>query len=313
MLDASIRTVNRGLLPLSALLLVVLPTIAGARPLRAVATTTMVADLVASVGGDRVEVTGMMGPGVDPHLYKATPSDLTDLQRADVVFYNGLNLEGRLTDVFNRMARRGAKLYAVTERIPRDILLEPASFVGHYDPHVWFDPTLWALCVPPVVDGLVEEDPEGRVVFEANGDSVIESLSDLNEWALSRVVLVAPERRLLLTSHDAFNYFGRAYGFEVVGVQGISTVTEAGLADISGAVALIRERGIPAIFVESSVSPAAIGRISEDSGAVIGGELFSDAMGTPGVMRTVNGETYDEGTYDGMVRHNINAIVEALR
>ena len=313
MLHASIRSAHRGLLPVSVLLLVALTATAGARSLRAVATTTMVADLVASVGGDRVEVTGMMGPGVDPHLYKATPSDLTDLQRADVVFYSGLNLEGRLTDVFTRMARRGLKLYAVTEEIPETILLEPASFKGHYDPHVWFDPTLWALCVPTVVDGLVEVDPEGRGTFEANGESVLASLSDLHEWALNRIALVVPEKRLLLTSHDAFNYFGRAYGFEVVGVQGISTVTEAGLADISGAVDLIRDRGIPAVFVESSVSPAAIQRISEDSGAVIGGELFSDAMGTPGAMHTVDGETYDEGTYDGMVRHNINAIVEALR
>jgi manganese/zinc/iron transport system substrate-binding protein len=273
----------------------------------------MVADLVRSVGGDRVEVTGLMGPGVDPHLYKAKASDLTNLQRADVVFYNGLNLEGRLTDVFTRMAARGLKLYAVTEAIPKDRLLEPASFGGHFDPHVWFDPTLWALCVPVVVNGLSEVDPGGREVFEALGRIAMNDLAQLHDWARARLALVPEERRIIVTSHDAFNYFGRAYKFEVIGVQGISTVTEAGLADISSAVNLIRDRGIPAIFVESSVSPAAINRISEDSGAVIGGELFSDAMGTPGSRHTVNGESYDEGTYDGMVRHNINAIVEALR
>lgn len=284
-----------------------------AEPTRVVATTTMVADLVASIGGERVEVIGMMGAGVDPHLYKAKASDLTRLQQAEVVFYNGLNLEGRLTDVLVRLAERGRRIHAVTARIPRDLLLEPASFSGHYDPHVWFDPTLWALCVPVVVDGLTAVDQDGAEHYAANGRVLEAALGDLHGWALARVALVPESRRILMTSHDAFNYFGRAYGFEVIGVQGISTVSEAGLADISAAVGFIRERGIPAVFVESSVSPAAIRRISEDSGAVIGGELFSDAMGTPGVLHEIDGQTVDEGTYEGMVRHNIHTIVEALR
>ena len=279
----------------------------------AVATTTMVADMVRDIGGENVEVIGFMGPGVDPHLYKATSKDLKNLKNADVIFYSGLHLEGRLADVFTRMGRRGIKVYAVTEDIDRERLLEPAEFAGHYDPHVWFHPMLWAEGIQTVVEALVEEDPENAAEYQRNGVELAASYEALHAWALLKTAEVPEERRILITSHDAFNYFGEAYGFQVVGVQGISTVSEAGLADIVRMVDFIREKKVPATFIESSVSPAAIERISKDSGATIGGELFSDAMGTPGVIHSYDGEEYDEGTYIGMVKNNVRLIVEALK
>jgi manganese/zinc/iron transport system substrate-binding protein len=279
----------------------------------AVATTTMVADMVRNVGGDKVEVAGLMGPGVDPHLYKATSRDLKSLKRADVIFYSGLHLEGRLGDVFTRMGRRGIKVYAVSESVDRALLLEPAEFAGHYDPHIWFNPALWATCIKTVVEALGDVDPENAEVYQRNGAELMVTYEALHVWALQKITEVPKECRILITSHDAFNYFGQAYGFQVVGVQGISTVSEAGLADIARTVDFIREKKVPAIFVESSVSPAAIERISKDSGAHIGGELFSDAMGTPGVIHSYAGEEYDEGTYIGMVKNNVRLIVEALK
>ncbi len=280
---------------------------------KAVATTTMVADMVQNIGRDKVEVIGLMGPGVDPHLYKATARDLKSLTQADVIFYSGLHLEGRLADVFTRMGRRGIKVYAVSESVDPEFLLEPAEFAGHFDPHIWFNPVLWASCIKTVVDAFEEADPGNAEVYQRNGAELAASYEALHGWALRKIAEIPKERRILITSHDAFNYFGQAYGFQVVGVQGISTVTEAGLADIARMVDFIREKQVPAIFVESSVSPAAIKRISKDSGAIIGGELFSDAMGTPGVIHSYEGEEYDEGTYLGMVKNNVRLIVEALK
>jgi len=279
----------------------------------AVATTTMVADMIENVGRENVEVIGLMGPGVDPHLYKATSRDLKSLTKADVIFYSGLHLEGRLGDVFTRMGRRGINVYAVSESVNQELLLEPAEFAGHFDPHIWFDPILWASCIKTVVEALGEVDPGNAELYQRNGAELAASYEALHVWALEKIAEVPKERRILITSHDAFNYFGQAYGFQVVGVQGISTVTEAGLADIARMVDFIREKKVPAIFVESSVSPAAIERISKDSGAAIGGELFSDAMGTPGEIHSYDGEVYDEGTYIGMVKDNVRLIVEALK
>ena len=277
--------------------------------LRVVATTGMVGDLVKRVGGETVHVDVLMGPGVDPHLYKATAADMVKVSRADVVFYNGLLLEGKMTSVFQRMERQKKRVHAITENLPVERLLKPAGFEGHPDPHVWFDVELWARCVDTVEERLAEARPAERSQFEANATLVRTQLRDLHQWALKTSSELAPERRVLVTSHDAYNYFGRAYGFEVIGLQGISTVSEAALRDMAKLTDLIRKRGIKAVFVESSVSPAAIQRISKDSGAKIGGELFSDAMGTPG--RQENG--YDLGTYEGMIKHNFNTIVGALK
>jgi manganese/zinc/iron transport system substrate-binding protein len=281
---------------------------AGAR-IKVTTTTSMVTDLVKTVGGERVEVTGLMGAGVDPHLYKASASDITKLQRADLIFYNGLLLEGKLQDVFAKLARTKKHVYAVTEAIDEKDLLEPESFGGHYDPHVWFDATLWARCVESVVKGLSEFDPKGRDDFEKRGKEAQARMRELHQWALNKAAELPKEKRVLITSHDAFNYFGRAYGFKVVGLQGISTVEEASLAAMTKLVDFVKQQKVKAIFIESSVPPNAIKRISEDAGAKIGGELFSDAMGTPGQME----HGYDLGTYEGMIKHNLTTIVNALK
>ena len=284
--------------------------VADAAPLKVVATTSMVADLVRQVGGERVKIDGLMGAGVDPHLYKASTQDVVRMQHADVIFYNGLLLEGKMGDLLTRMARsKKGGVYAVTESIPEELLLSPKEFAGHHDPHVWLDVSLWARCVETVAEGLSAQDPEGAAYFKTRAEATRASLADLHAWALAKTAELPPERRILITSHDAFNYFGRAYGFDVVGLQGISTVTEAGLADMARMVDLIRNRGARAIFVESSVPPQAIQRIAADAGVRVGGELFSDAMGTPGEIE----HGYDLGTYNGMIRHNLNTIVEALR
>lgn len=281
--------------------------------LRVAATTTMVADLAESVAGDHAIVTGLMGPGVDPHLYKATASDINTLQSADLILYNGLHLEGRLADLLVKLARRGKQVYAVTESLPAAKLLEPEEFQGHYDPHVWFDPRLWAQCVDTVVEALSSVDSPNKSQYAEQGELVKSRYLEFYNWGKQYMSSLPPEQRYLVTSHDAYNYFGKAFDFQVIGVQGISTQSEAGLADIVQIVKFIKGKGIRAIFVESSVSPAAIQRISQDSGVSIGGELFSDAMGTKGHMgQARDGSRFDLGTYEGMVKGNISTITDAL-
>ena len=284
-----------------------------AAKLNVVTTTTMVTDMVREIGGDRVKVVGLMGPGVDPHLYKPASGDVVKLQRAKVIFYSGLMLEGRMTDLFFRMARAGKLVYAVTESIPEKDRLEPPEFAGHWDPHVWGDPILWSKCIVTVVDGLSKADPAGAAGYAKRGQAVVASYKAMRAWALKRIAAVPREQRILVTSHDAFNYFGQSFGFQVVAVQGLSTVSEAGLADIAKMVDFIREKKIKAIFVESSVNPAAIERVSKDAGVKIGGELFSDACGRPGDIHEAHGERYDVGTFVGMLKHNVNTVVDALR
>ncbi len=287
---------------------------AAERPLRIVATTTMVADLVAGVAGERGTVVGLMGAGVDPHLYKATASDVNKLRSADIIFYNGLHLEGRMADMLVKLGRRGKLVQAVTDSVAKDKLLEPAEFEGHYDPHVWFDPLLWADCIEAVVAGLSAAEPASAAHFQARGEALRAEYRAHFDWAVEQIAQIPEARRVLITSHDAYNYFGRAFGFQVIGVQGISTLSEAGVADIAQISAFIKERGIKAIFVESSVSPAAIQRISQDSGVRIGGELYSDAMGNPGQIATAaDGSAVDVGTYEGMLKINVSTIVESLK
>ncbi len=279
------------------------------KPVKAAATIGMVADLVKQVGGDRVTVDALFGPGVDPHLYKPTASDVTRLSRADVIFYSGLMLEGRMGDVFAKMARGGKKVYPITESVPREKLLEPAEFEGHYDPHLWFDVSLWAECLPTIVTGLSETDPGGKPTYKKNGAAAMERLAALHQWCLAKAGELPAAQRLLVTSHDAYNYFGRAYGFKVIGIQGVSTVTEASLSDISKMVDFIREQKVKAIFVETSVAPTTIKRVAQDAQVRIGGELFSDAMGAPGEKKS----GFDVGTYEGMVKYNLSTIVGALK
>jgi manganese/zinc/iron transport system substrate-binding protein len=280
-----------------------------AEPLKVCVTTGMVADLVKQVGGRRIFVTQLMGPGVDPHLYKPTAADAAALGKADLVFYSGLMLEGRMGDLFASSGRSGKRVYAVTGSLPKDRLLEPAGFAGHSDPHVWLDVSLWAQGVPIIVKALSEADPEGAPSYESAGKDLQARLGALHAWCLCVAGELAPDRRVLVTSHDAFNYFGRAYGFKVIGLQGVSTVSEAGLADMSSLIALVRRQRIKAVFVESSVNPQAIGRVSQEAPVKIGGELFSDAMGEQGEMRGGN----DTGTYEGMIRYNMRTIVDALK
>lgn len=290
-----------------------LPSLLLAKP-KVATTSTMVTDMVSDVAGDRAEIIPLMGPGVDPHLYKPAARDVSKLSQADLILYNGLMLEGRMADVFAKMSRRGAKVYAITENVPEDMLLEPPEFEGHWDPHVWFDPVIWALCVDTVVEALSDIDPEGKAYYTERGSKLKDKYIVTGEWARERISTLPVESRVLVTSHDAYNYFGRAFDFKVVGVQGISTTTEAGMADISSTIDFISDNNVKAIFVETSVSPATIQRISKDSGAKIGGELYSDALGTPGEMeKGPDGTSYDVGTWEGMIKHNVNTIVESLK
>ncbi|MEW6284259.1 MAG: zinc ABC transporter substrate-binding protein, partial [Candidatus Eremiobacterota bacterium] len=261
-------------------------------------------DMARQLVGEHGQVSGLMGPGVDPHLYKASASDVAMLQKADVVFYNGLHLEGKMTEVLHSMEKTGKPVVAISDQIPRDKLQFPPAFDGNADPHIWFDVPLWATTVDRMAQGLSQADPERAADYRQRAAELKGRMEKLDAWVRSEVEKIPAERRVLVTSHDAFNYFGRAYGFEVVGLQGISTVTEAGLADRARMVDFIKKRKIPAIFVESSVSRDAIQRVSQDAGCRVGGELFSDAMGAAGTP---------EGTYEGMIEHNVSTLVEALK
>ena len=274
----------------------------GKPPFEVVATTGMVADAVENVGGDRVRVEALMGPGIDPHLYRASEGDVTLLANADLIVFNGLHLEAKLSDVLERIEDRTA---AVTTDIPRSRLIR---FKGTYDPHLWFDVRLWMSAVERVETALTDLDPAGRAVYRARARRYLDELRALDAYARRELRRVPPERRVLVTAHDAFNYFGRAYGYDVVGLQGISTVAEAGAADVQALAQLIAERRIPTVFVETSVSPRAIEAVREAVASRgfnvrIGRGLYSDAMGDEGTP---------EGTYVGMVRHNVDTIVAGL-
>jgi manganese/zinc/iron transport system substrate-binding protein len=278
------------------------------RTIRAVATTGIVGDMVQNIGAERVEVSSLMGPGVDPHLYKASEGDVRTLESADIIFYNGLHLEAGLAGVLERMSERSS-VYAVTDAIDRSALIAPPEFAGAYDPHVWFDVSLWISTARQVRDALIELDPEHADLYQANAENYIAELEELHEYVQMRAAEVPEDKRVLITAHDAFNYFGQAYGFEVRGLQGISTESEASTSDIQGLVNFIVEREIPAIFIESSVPQRTVEALqaavqAQGFDVRIGGELFSDAMGDPGT---------EEGTYPGMVRHNIDTIVSTLK
>lgn len=273
-----------------------------------VATTGMIADMVSVIGGDNVQVRGLMGPGVDPHLYKASAGDVALLSKADLIFYNGLHLEGKMTEIFEQMTKRGINTVAVSDGVNRGDLLAPPEFKGNYDPHIWFNVDLWSDTVGTVTAALIEIDSQNAGEYNKNAEAYLKQLSDLDQYVHQKADSLPQDKRVLITAHDAFNYFGRGYGFEVKGLQGISTESEAGTADVQSLAAIIVERRIPAIFVETSVPPRYIEAVqaavkSRGFNVRVGGELFSDAMGNPGTP---------EGNYIGMVRHNINTIVNAL-
>ena len=283
------------------------PDASKADKLSVVTTIGMITDIVRNVGGEHVNVVGMMGPGVDPHLYKLTAKDVQRLSSAHLIFYNGLHLESKMGDILAKMSG-DTKTVAVTESVDQALLLKPPEFEGQYDPHLWFDVTLWMKAVGTVRNTLSELDPDNTVMYWSNAERYLAKLTELDQYVKAQAARVPSAQRVLVTAHDAFNYFGKAYGFEVRGLQGISTATEAGIADVQELATFIAERRIPAIFVESSVSRKSLEAVkaavkSKGFNVEIGGELFSDAMGDEGTP---------EGTYIGMVRHNIDTIVKAL-
>jgi len=281
---------------------------AAAQPFTALATTGMVGDAVKAVVGDTGKVEVMLGSGVDPHSYKPTRADIARLSSANIVFYNGLLLEGKMTDALVRVANAGRPVIPVTEALDEKFLLEPEGFDGQYDPHVWMDVTGWKKAVEAVRDSLVQFRPALADTFRQNAARYLGELDVLDKYVRDILTSVPKQSRVLVTAHDAFNYFGRAHDFEVLGIQGISTESEAGLKRIQELVDLIVSRKIAAVFVESTVSDRNVRALIEGARAKghtvkVGGELFSDAMGTPG--------TY-EGTYVGMIDHNATVISKAL-
>jgi manganese/zinc/iron transport system substrate-binding protein len=275
-----------------------------------ICTVGMITDIVRNVAGEHARVEGIIGEGVDPHLYKPTRGDVVKLSQADVVFYNGLLLEGKMTDVLISVATTGKPVKAVTEAIlnDTDYLLAKDDGSEHTDPHVWMDVSGWQRAVPVVAETLAAFDPENAADYRANAAAYGAKLEALHAYAKAAIATIPEERRVLVTAHDAFQYMGRAYGLEVRGIQGISTESEAGVRDLEMLIDFIVERSIPAVFVETSVADKNVRALVEGARArghdvVIGGSLFSDAMGQAG--------TY-EGSYIGMLDHNITTIANAL-
>ncbi|MEC8115353.1 MAG: zinc ABC transporter substrate-binding protein [Planctomycetota bacterium] len=297
---------------LHAVILFVAPLVtvqpASAGELRCLATTGMVGDLVKAVVGDRGKVEVLMPSGVDPHLYQPTRSDLMKVLASDVIFYNGLHLEGRMDEAFVRAQESGRSVCAVAEELPEQSLLRDAEDLEAHDPHVWMDPKHWRAVLVAIRDRCVLLDPDGREAYESNTKAYAKQLEALDGYA-SQVLQSVPEKmRVLVTAHDAFGYFGKRFGFEVIGLQGISTESEASVQDVNRLVDVLVQRKIPAIFVESTVPEKGIRALIEGADArghpvAIGGSLYSDAMGTAGTW---------SGTYLGMIDHNVTAIARAL-
>ena len=295
---------TRLLSALSAVYLLITPAVA---QITVVATTGMIADTARAIGGDHVDVRALMGPGVDPHAYRQTRSDIVAMTRADLVLWHGLYLEAQMEDFFEDLGRR-RMVVPVAEAMPRNLLLAHEDYDNRFDPHVWMDPDLWRHVAAEIRDALAEVDPENAAFYLASAESFLTELDTVSAYAREALASVPDDSRVLLTAHDAFNYFGQAYGFEVLGIQGISTESEAGLVRIAELVDLLVARDIRAVFVESSVSDRNIRALIEGAAARghevrIGGELFSDAMGEPGSY---------EGTYIGMIDHNVTIITRSL-
>ncbi|MFI8577380.1 metal ABC transporter solute-binding protein, Zn/Mn family [Rossellomorea aquimaris] len=285
-------------------------TTTGTKNDKIVVTTTIgqIGDAVKNIGGEHVEVQSLMGPGVDPHLYKAKQSDIGKLQEADIIFYSGLHLEGKMLEIFEKMNKE-KPTYAIADSIPKDKLRKDQADNTATDPHVWFDIDLWKIALEQVRDGLIEKDPENKEDYIRNTEKYFAELDELKAYATEEMSKVPEEQRVLVTAHDAFNYFGAKYDLQVMGLQGLSTDAEYGLADVQSLVNTLVDRNIKAVFVESSISEKSINAViagAQDKGHEIekGGELFSDAMGKEGT---------EEGTYIGMYKHNVDTIVEGLK
>lgn len=273
--------------------------------IRIVTTIAQIAEPLAVIGGDRVEVDSLMGPGVDPHLYAATQGDIKKLQSGDIVFYSGLHLEANMVKVFEQIGKERPVL-AIGETLPKERLLKDPK--GATDPHIWFDIDLWKQALGAATEELKKYSEADAEYFETNKTAYFKQLDELKAEALEELGRIPEERRVLVTAHDAFGYFGRLLGLQVVGLQGLSTEDEIGLSDIEDTIDLLVDRGVPAVFVESSINPASIEAVIEGAkkrglNVQLGGQLYSDAMGDGGTA---------EGTYLGMYRHNVNTIGEAL-
>lgn len=279
------------------------------KKLQVVTTTSMITDMIKNIGGDAIEVKGLMGSGVDPHLYKASEGDVSKLVNADIIFYNGLHLEGKLVEVFEKMKHQNINTVAIGESLDKNTLIGSDYFASNYDPHIWFNVNHWKTATTFVIHKLTEIDPKNAEAYQINGKKYIAKLNEL-ETALKNTIATLPkEKRILVTAHDAFSYFGKAYDFDVVGLQGLSTATEAGVQDVQKLANFIIEKEVKAIFVETSVPKRTIEALqaavkSKGHQVTIGGTLFSDALGNAGTK---------EGTYIGMFEYNVNTIVNALK
>jgi len=280
---------------------------AAAEPIAAVATIGMVGDVVANVGGACVKVTTLIGPGIDPHLFQASARDVQTFSGAEAIFYSGHSLEGQLGEVLARLAESRPTVAVAEAAVPREELIPVDDQYG-VDPHVWMDASLWARTAPVVAETIAELRPDCAEDARRNGEAYAAHLQALHKWIGAAVATIPEPQRILVTAHDAFNYFGRAYGIEVAGIQGISTESEAGIADIREMARIVAERKVPAIFVESTINPRTIQAVIEAAAqrghnVRIGGSLYSDAMGQTGTAG---------GTYIGMLYDNTTAIVTAL-
>jgi len=274
-----------------------------------VTTTTLVGDLVENIGGDRVNVITLMGPGVDPHIYKASAGDVTRMQEADMVVYSGLHLEGKMGDIFEKIEEVDKLIISVGDDIDRYRLLDFVTNPGNYDPHIWFDVSLWKEAAKKTAEGLKTLDKENSSEYEENLANYLEELDDLEDYIISRRDELPEDKRILVTAHDAFSYFGRAYGFQVKGLQGISTSAEAGTSNVRELADFIVENEVKAIFIESSVPKKSIEALQEavrsrGFNVDIGGELYSDSTGDGGTP---------EATYIGTFKANIDTIVDGLK
>ncbi len=280
----------------------------GEARIKVLTTTNIVGDLVRTIGEPHIEVESLMGPGIDPHLYKASAGDVRRMSSAAAIFYSGLHLEGKMSEVLEKVGERDVRTLAVAECVPHEELIRSAGFSGVHDPHVWFDVALWSKTVECVTEMLVELDPDHAEDFRARAASYVGELLSLDGWVRDQVSTLEPEQRILVTAHDAFGYFGRAYGFEVRGLLGVSTASEAGTSDVQALADFVVAHSIPAVFVETSVPPRYVQALKEavraqGFGVEIGGSLFSDSLGDRGTPAE---------TYAGTVRANIETIVTAL-
>ena len=285
------------------------PTTKTSEKLTVVTTTTMITDIVSEIGKEKINLQGLMGAGVDPHLYKASEGDVNKLYNADLVFYSGLHLEGKLVEVFEKMQHRGVNTIALSDTLEKSQLIQSENFTSNYDPHIWFNIDLWRKVTEYAASKIIQSDPANKDFYIANLKKYL-SKFDSVAVAIDEIIEELPvEKRILITAHDAFNYFGQKYGFEVLGLQGISTATEAGVKDVQNLADLIVKQKVQAIFIESSVPKRNIEALQEAVKSKcfevkIGGELFSDACGDAGTI---------EGTYLGMFMHNVSTIAGALK